>query len=106
MGYKEHLKEQQNQRKAAGKKSAVARAERAAERRPFVKTAFEQLTPLQQMEPNSAYSMRDLQAAYDRLLIEAGFDPKTLTGPPFKVSRETLRSDLKRLGIRSWLRSK
>jgi hypothetical protein len=106
LGYKEHLKEQQNQRKAAGKKSAVSRAKRAAERRLFVKRAFGQLTSLQQMEPNSARSMRELQAAYGRQLIEAGFDPKTLTGPPFKVGRETLRSDLKRLGIRSWLRSK
>jgi hypothetical protein len=103
LGYKEHLKEQQNQRKAAGKKSAVARAERAAERRRFVKIAFfNRLTSLERMYPNSANSMRRLQAAYGRQLIEAGFDP---TGPPFKVSRETLRSDLKRLGIRSWLRS-
>ena len=46
--------------------------------------------------------MDALEATYKRLLIEAGFDLKTLTGLPFKVGRETLKSDLKRLRIRGW----
>jgi hypothetical protein len=101
LGHEEHLKEQQNQRKAAGKKSGIARAGGATKRRLFVKRAFGELTSLRQMQPNSANSMDDLEASYGRLLIKDGFDPER---PPFKVSRETLRSDLKRLGIRSWLR--
>jgi hypothetical protein len=105
---KKHFKEQQNQRKAAGKKSAIVRATGAEKRRLIVKRAFQQLDPLslQRMQPNSADTMDALKAAYDRELIKAGYDLKSLTGPPFKVRDETLRSDLKRLGFRSWLRSK
>ncbi len=55
------------------------------------------------MYPFSAETIDALKAAYDRQLIKAGFD-KTLTGLPFKVRRETLKSDLKRLGIRTWRR--
>jgi hypothetical protein len=98
-------KAQRNQRRAAGKKSAVARAARAAKRLPFVKRAWKELTPLDQMNPNSAVSMRLLKEAYTSQLIKAGFDLEALVGPPFKVRDETLRSDLKRLGIRSSLRS-
>jgi hypothetical protein len=103
MSHKKHFKEQ---RKAAGKRSGTARADRATKRRLFVKRAFRQLDSSQQIQPNSANSMNALKKAYDRELITAGFDLKALTGPPFKVGDETLRSDLKRLGIRSWLRSK
>ena len=105
MGHKERLKEQQNQKKTAGKKSAIARAGRAAKRHLIVKRAFGQLNSLQRAQPYSANSMNALETAYRRLLIKDGFDLKTLAGPPFKVGRETLRSDLKRLGIRSWIRS-
>jgi hypothetical protein len=104
LNHKKHLKEKQDQRKAAGKKSAIARAARAAERCSFVKSAFGQLTSFQRACPYSADTMDALEATYKRLLIEAGFDLKTLTGLPFKVGRETLKSDLKRLGVRGWLR--
>lgn len=100
----EQLKDQQNQRKAAGKKSAIARASGAAKRRLIVKRAFRRLTSEQQLNPYSANTIDALKAAYGRLLIEDGFDLKTLTGPPFKVGCEALRSDLKRLGIRTYLR--
>jgi hypothetical protein len=103
LGHVKHLAEQRNQRKTAGESSGIARAGRAAKRRLFVKMAFDQVHLLERMQPNSNRCMRELEAAYARLLIEKGFRPKT---PPFKVSRETLRSDLKRLGIRSWRRSK
>ena len=104
MGHKEHLKKQQKQRRTAGKKSAIARAGRAAQRRIIVKKAFRQLTSEQQINPYSANTIGALEAAYKRLLIEVDFDLKILTGPSFKVGRETLRSDLKRLGIRTWRR--
>jgi hypothetical protein len=54
--------------------------------------------------PNSAQTLNEIEKAYHRLLFEDGIDLEELTGPPYKVSRETIRSDLKRLGIRSWLR--
>jgi len=98
LSHKKHFKQQS----AAGKKSGIARAGRTAQRRLFVKKAFRQLTSLQQMYPFSAETIDALKAAYDRLLIKA--DHKTLTGPSFEVGNETLRSDLKRLGIRSWRR--
>ena len=102
LSHKKHFKEQQNQRKAAGKNSAIARANGAAQRRIFVKSAFEQLTSFQRACPYSAKTIDVLEATYKRLLVKAGFDRKTLTRLPFKVGRETLKSDLKRLGIRGW----
>jgi hypothetical protein len=100
LSHKKHLKKQQNQRKAAGKRSGIARAGRAAQRRLIIKRAFRQLTEQQQMNPYSANTIDALKKEYDRQLS----DLKTLTGPSFKVGRETLRSDLKRLGIRTWRR--
>jgi hypothetical protein len=91
-----------NQRRAAGRKSAISRATGAEKRRLIVKRAFGQLTSFQRACPYSADTMDALEATYKRLLIEAGFDLKTLTGLPFKVGRETLKSDLKRLRIRGW----
>jgi len=88
----------------AGRQSAIARASGAAKRRLFVERAFGQLTSFQRACPYSADTMDALEATYKRLLIEAGFDLKTLTGLPFKVGHETLKSDLRRLGIRGWFR--
>jgi hypothetical protein len=90
LDHEEQLKEQQSQERTAGKKSGLARRSRAAKRHLFVKAAFEQLKPLQQMYPFSADSIDALKEAYDSLLIKAGFDLNFLTGPPFKVGRETL----------------
>jgi hypothetical protein len=100
LSHKKHFKGQ-NQRRAAGKKSAIARAGRAAERRLFVKRAFRRLTSTQQFFPYSANTIYALKEAYDRQLIKADPDLKTLAGPSFEVGLETLRSDLKRLGIRT-----
>ena len=102
MSHKKHLKKQQ--RRAAGKKSAVARANGAAKRHLIVKRAFRQLTSGQQLNPFSANTIDALKKAYDRELVKAGFDPKMLTGLPFKVRDETLKSDVKKLGIRTWRR--
>ena len=100
LSHKKHLRAQQKQRRMAGTKSGIARAGRAARRRLIVKRTFRQLTEQQQMNPYSANTIDALKKAYDRQLS----DLKTLTGPSFKVGRETLRSDLKRLGIRTWRR--
>lgn len=91
------------QRKAAAKKSAIARAGRAAKRHPIVKRAFRQLDSLQRMQPYSANTIGALEAEYKRL-IKANFGLKALTETPFKVGREALKSDLRRLGIRTWRR--
>jgi hypothetical protein len=91
-------KAQRNQRKAAGKKSAIARAARAEKRLFYVKKAIEQFPFIG--NPNSWETLDRIEKAYRRLLLKDGFDPDKLTGPPFKVSRETLRSDFKRLGFR------
>jgi hypothetical protein len=105
--------EQQHQKKRAGDQSAIMRAGRVGIRRLFVKAAFDRLKPTFQMQPYSEHSIDALEVQYRRVLAEgdeqypAGFDPEELMSTaPFKADRDTLKKDLKALGIRSKLRSK
>jgi hypothetical protein len=94
--------DQRKQKKTAGDKSGAMRAGRAEVRRHFVKTAFERLNTPFQTQPFSEHSIDALQVEYERLLAEGGNDAKELmSAAPFKADRETLRKDLKALGIRS-----
>ncbi len=105
--------EEQHQRAKAGKKSGSVRAERAEIRRLVVKAAFARLGPSYQAQPYS-------DEAIDALETECTKIPSTeLNGDDFdslvklmvagqkitlEVPRETLKKDMKRLGIRSKLR--
>jgi hypothetical protein len=99
--------EQKTQKSAAGKKSGSMRAGRAKMRQIFVKAAFDRLKPAYRRQPFSDDSIAALKAEYRKVVADSG-DP---TGPhdadllmsaaPFKADRETLKKDLKLLGIRS-----
>ena len=99
---KEHRKEQTTAKKLAGKKSAHLRAGRASIRRIFVKEAFERLKPTHKFEPSAGESLTALMCSYREVLAESGDDAASMMkAAPFKASRETLKADLKALGIRS-----
>jgi hypothetical protein len=94
--------EQQNQKKAAGQKSGFMRGGRTAIRRHFIKTAFKRLEPAYRAQPYSDHSIDALKREYRELLAGDGFDSAALMSrAPFKADRETLKKDLKALGIRS-----
>jgi hypothetical protein len=101
------LKNEKPKKKAAGKKSGLARAGRAKLRLLFVKEAYDRLKPASRMEPFSEHSMDALQAKYREVIAESGdpaapFDADLLmSAAPFKANRDTLKNDLILLGIRS-----
>jgi hypothetical protein len=94
--------QQTTAKKRAGRKSAGVRANRASIRRLFVKEAFGRLKRTHQFEPFAGQSLAALTRAYREVLAEDGHDPTLLMkAAPFKAGRETLKADLKALGIRS-----
>jgi hypothetical protein len=91
-------------KRAAGKKSGVVRAVRAALRLLFVEEAYNRLKPANRKEPFSELSIDELQVKYREVIAEGG-DPADadllMSVSPFKADRDTLKNDLIRRGIRS-----
>jgi hypothetical protein len=107
--------EQQGQQRDAGKKSGAVRAEHAETRRLVVKAAFARLRRPYQMQPYSDETIDALQAECTKTpsielngddfssLLSLLLDGKKIT---LDVPRETLKKDMKKLGIQSKLRKK
>jgi hypothetical protein len=89
------------ERRAAGQKSGRKRKGRAELRRDFVKAAFEGLKPSYRVNPYADASIDALIEAYRQLATDGGHYPEILKSAPFKAKRETLKKDLKMLGIKS-----
>jgi hypothetical protein len=99
--------EQKTQKHMAGKKSGSMRAGRAKIRLLYVQAAFDRLKPAYRRQPFSEDSIFALQAEYRKVIAESG-DPAEsydadllMSAAPFKADRETLKKDMKLLGIRS-----
>ena len=73
----EQQKEQQHQKKAAGKKSALARGERADLRRLIIQAAYARLNPAQKHQPYSNASIDALKEEYLSLLGKGAPLPRT-----------------------------
>ncbi len=93
------------QKKVAGKRSGSLRGGRQAIRRHFVEVAFSRLKPAFRAQPYSDHTLDELRREYRNLFPEADRNLLMQTAP-FKASRETLKNDLKKLGIRSKRRQK
>jgi hypothetical protein len=112
----DHRDEQQGQQRDAGKKSASVRAAGAEIRRLIVKCAFNRLPPKYQMQPYSDEAIDALQEECTKMpgrirfpddedfdcLFSLAMDGHKIQ---IMVPRETLIKDMKRLGIRSKLRT-
>lgn len=105
--------EEQSQRTKAGKKSGSVRAERAEIRRLVVKAAFARLPRSYQAQPYSDEAIDALETECTKIpsielngddfdsLVKLMVAGQKIT---LEVPRETLKKDMKRLGIRSKLR--
>jgi hypothetical protein len=104
--------ERQTQHSNAGKKSASARAGRAAVRRLIVEAAFNRLPPQYRMQPYSDKAIDALQVECTRMPgrikcpDDVDFDcllSLMINGHKIQIQvpRETLIKDMKQLGIRS-----
>jgi hypothetical protein len=107
--------EERTQQRNAGKKSGSVRAKSATIRRLIVKAAFARLPRPYQMQPYSDDAIDALQTECTKTpSIELNGDDfdtllsMMLAGEKITVEipRETLKKDMKKLGIRSKLRTK
>jgi hypothetical protein len=103
-------REERSQRRSAGKKSGSVRAGRAQIRHLVVKAAFARLRRPYQVQPYSDEAIDALQAECTKMpsielngddfdsLVSLLLDGQKIT---IDVPRETLKKDMKQLGIRS-----